>query len=87
MLLLNYLEYRNKLIFWHRFIYKPEKNWGLRAWSMVCILYVYTVQYLNTLLRYVRGQERESRAFFRGVKDGWAFIRGQEYRMIPGIPN
>lgn len=80
-----YSEYRNKLIFWHRFIYTPEKNLGLKVWSLVCILYVYVIQFLNALLRYVRGQKRESNAYFRGLRDGYAFIRSEEYRKIPAI--
>lgn len=36
-----YSEYRNKLIFWHRFIYLPEKMLVLRLWSIIAISYAY----------------------------------------------
>ncbi len=70
-----YSEYRNKLIFWHRFIYSNEKNYLLRLWKIACIIYVYVLQSMNATYKLLKGRKKEARVFFLGIKDALIFIR------------
>lgn len=70
-----YSEYRNKLIFWHRFIYSNEKNYLLRLWKIACIIYVYVLQSMNATYKLLKGRKKEARVFFLGIKDALIFIK------------
>ena len=70
-----YSEYRNKLIFWHRFLYSNERNFLLRFWRIVCITYVYVLQSINAVYKLLKGRKDEARVFFLGIKDALIFIR------------
>lgn len=70
-----YSEYRNKLIFWHRFIYSYEKSVLKRAWAVICLLYSYGVQSIKYAVVYLVGKRQQSRAFFRGVKAAIEYIK------------
>ena len=65
-----YSEWRNKLIFWHKFIYRQEKNPLKKVWSCVAIGYAYGFQMLNSGIRFALGKRRYAEAFWRGLKDG-----------------
>lgn len=73
-----YSEYRNKLIFWHRFIYSNEKNYLLRLWKIACITYVYGLQSINATYKLLKGRKEEARVFFLGIKDALIFIRNRK---------
>lgn len=70
-----YSEYRNKLIFWYKFIYKYEKSAVKKVWAAVCLLYSYGVQMVKYAITYLVGKKQQSRAFFRGVRDAILFIK------------
>lgn len=70
-----YSEYRNKLIFWYRFIYSNEKNYIIRFWKLICFSYSYGLQILNAIYKLMRGKKEESDAFFYGIKNGLEFIK------------
>lgn len=80
-----YSEYRNKLIFWHRFIYLPDKSLLLRAWDVISIGYAYMVQAFKYSLKVMLGKKDEANAFFGGIKDALNFLKSQEYRQLPRI--
>ncbi len=69
-----YSEYRNKLIFWYRFLYSNERNYLLKFWKIACIAYIYGLQSLNAGYKLIRGKREEANAFFRGAKDALNFI-------------
>lgn len=73
-----YSEYRNKLIFWYRFIYSNEKNYLLRLWKIACITYVYGLQSINAIYKLLKGRKAETRIFFLGIKDALIFIRNRK---------
>lgn len=73
-----YSEYRNKIIFWHRFIYSNEKNYLLRLWKIACITYVYVLQSINSTYKLLKGRKEEARVFFLGIKDALIFIRNRK---------
>lgn len=78
-------EYRNKLIFWHRFIYLPEKSWALKIWSIMAILYAYGVQFFKHSLFYFLGKKSEAKSFWSGCLSGLDYIKSEEYKRLPRI--
>ena len=80
-----YSEYRNKLIFWHRFIFRPEKNILQKVWAIVAILYAYGLQTVKYGIKYMIGSKCMPIAFKNGVADGLDFIRSDAYKKLPKI--
>lgn len=78
-------EYRNKLVFWHRFIFGPERSPLLRLWSVLAIGYALGIQAAKHSLLHLLGKKRQAKAFFDGLKDGWDFIHSQDYYSLPPI--
>lgn len=76
-------EYRNKLIFWHRFIYLPEKSCLKRLWAFIAISYAFGIQAMKYAGMYIVGRSNKAKAFFCGVKDAIAFINSAEYIKLP----
>lgn len=70
-----YSEYRNKTIFWYKYIYGQEKNPLMEGWSLLCYGYAIGIQYLNSFLKQIRGRKAEAEAFRKGILDGWLFIK------------
>lgn len=73
-----YSEYRNKLIFWYRFLYSNEKNYFLKLRKIACITYVYGLQSINATYKLLKGRKEEARVFFLGIKDALIFIRNRK---------
>lgn len=69
-----YSEYRNKLIFWYRFIYKSENNVLLKCWKIICIFYMLGLQSIKALYRFIKGERKEALAFINGVHNAYKFI-------------
>lgn len=80
-----YSEYRNKLIFWHRFIFLPEKNLLLKFWSVIAIFYVYGIQGMKYGVKCLFGNKDMSVAYINGVVDGFSFLRSEGYKKLPKI--
>lgn len=78
-------EYRNKLIFWHRFICLSDKSLMLQVWSVISIGYAYIIQTLKYSFKAILGKKDEANAFFCGIKDALKFLKSQEYRQLPRI--
>lgn len=77
-----YSEYRNKLIFWHRFIYLPDRNAISRFMSIIALAYSLVIQSIKHLLRYFLGKGALSRAFFAGLKEGLVVLKSSEYKSL-----
>lgn len=78
-------EYRNKLIFWHRFIYLPEKSLLLKMWDVFALLYAYGLQCMKYSLKYLYGRSGDAKAFFGGVRDALGFLKSVDYKRLPLI--
>lgn len=78
-------EYRNKLIFWHRFIYLPERTNVLKVWDVIVIMYTFGLQAMKYSIGYICGKREEARAYFGGVKEAMAFVKSPEYKALPRI--
>lgn len=85
MLKVVYSEYRNKLIFWHRFIYMPEKNIIKKVFAVFSICYVYGIQYVKHFIRQVHGVNNAAQAFRKGVIDGKSYIKSFDYKCLRKI--
>lgn len=77
-----YTESRNKLIFWHRFIYLYENNLFLRLWSILCISYVYLIR---ICVMCIKLQKMELRAWLTGMKSAYNFLNSEDYIKIMRI--
>ena len=71
-----------KIIFWHRFIYTPEKLWMLRCWGMLCITYYLIFTLLMSVLKGDRSMLKVKRA---AMKDAKMFLCTNEYRALPKV--
>lgn len=78
-------EYRNKIIFWHRFVYLPEKTCVLKVWDLIVLMYAFGLQTMKYAIGYIGGKHEEARAYFKGVKDAMSFLRSAEYKALPRI--
>lgn len=85
MLKVTYSEYRNKLIFWHRFIYMPEKNIFKKVFAVFSICYVYGIQYLKHSIRQIHGDNKAAQAFRKGVIDGKSYLKSLDYKRLRKI--
>ena len=78
-------EYRNKLIFWHRFIYLPEKSFVMKVWSILAIAYAYGIQAFKHSFFYFIGKKEEATAFYNGVRDAVFFLKSEDYSSLPRV--
>lgn len=77
-----YSDFRFKTIFWHRFIYEPDKNYFSRFWSTICVVYTLGFTLLISLLKF---KFTIFSLKCKAIKDAIDFIRSEEYRNIPLI--
>lgn len=80
-----YSEYRNKLIFWHRFIYKTENSFVGRLWAKVCLIYAFSLQLIKYMLIKMQGKSAFYAAFINGISDGYYFIKSKKYLSLPPV--
>lgn len=77
-----YSESRNKLIFWHRFIFLCENNLFFRLWSILCIAYVYFIRISVMCLKL---QRRELGVWLAGMKSAYKFLKSDDYIKIKRV--
>lgn len=77
-------EYRNKIIFWHRFFLLPD-NIVLKTWDLLCIGYVIAFQSIKASLKFICGNRLHARALINGLKDGLHYIHTERYKNIPRV--
>lgn len=70
-----YSEFRNKTIFWYKYLYAQEKNVLMKFWCLLCFGYMLAVQYLRSLVKLFKGKKAEVEAFRKGLVDGMTNIR------------
>lgn len=80
--MLIYSDFRFKTIFWHRFIYKPDKNLFSKVWSAICIGYALGFTLLVSLLK-LDGTIFSLKC--KAIKGAISFILSEEYRNLPLI--
>ena len=77
-----YSDFRFKTIFWHRFIYLPEKKIYLRFWDVLCIGYALGFTLGISLLK---GNISVFKLKLKAIKDGISFLRSKAYQQLPRI--
>lgn len=77
-----YSESRNKLIFWHRFIFLCETNFLLKVWSFFCIVYSYLIR---ILMMVVKCKKKELKVWLNGIESAITYIKSREYKTLPKI--
>lgn len=79
-----YSEYRNKLIFWHRFIYLPS-GFLKRLLAICSIAYAFGIQFMKYAVVRLRGNKAYSDSFSSGLRDGIKYLKSEEYKALPRI--
>lgn len=78
---------KNRLVFWHRFIYCMERTMTGRIWAGMCISYrvVWAIAwaYADRVLR--RYTQEDLNAVLSGYREGYKYINSQEYKRLPPI--
>ena len=77
-----YSDFRFKTIFWHRFIYLPEKNILFKIWNICCITYALLFTLVISLIKL---EFPILKIKWNAIKDGISFINSKEYKTLPRI--
>ena len=77
-----YADFRFKAIFWHRFIYLPEKSTIKRFWYVMTISYTLGFTILISLLKL---RTDILRLKLKAIKEAVSFIKSEEYSYMPLI--
>lgn len=78
-------EYRNKLIFWHRFLFSPEPIFFVKVLKCVAILSSYLFEGVKYGVYMLFGRYTKGKAFFSGVFDALCYLRSDEYKRLPSV--
>lgn len=71
-----------KTIFWHRFIYTPEKNRLVKLWDIACITYYLTFTLLISL---TKCNCKVLKAKWTALRDAYSFLRSEKYKSLSRI--
>lgn len=77
-----YSDFWFKTVFWHRFIYKPERCWGVRCYDFVCLAYALLFTLFISLIKFefdILGIK------WNAIKSAIAFLKSETYRKLPLI--
>ena len=77
-----YADFRFKTIFWHRFIYLPDKSIFQKLLDILSIGYAFLFTLFISL---VKGEYDILQLKWNAMKDGWDFIKTTEYKLLPRI--
>lgn len=77
-----YSEYRNKLIFWHRFLYAPEKGRLQKMLKLLGIIYAYGVQFLKFQLQNIMGNKKPYSVFMQAISDARLYLKSEAYHRL-----
>ena len=78
--ILIYSDFRFKTIFWHRFIFRPEKHFFLKVWDCICIGYAFA---FSILVSFFKCRFDVLKLKYSAICDGIRFIHSKEYNKIP----
>lgn len=77
-----YADFRFKTIFWHRFIYLPEKSILFKFWDILCIGYTF---FFTLLISLIKCEFEILKLKGDSIKAGISFVNSVEYRSLPII--
>jgi hypothetical protein len=75
----------NDVVFWHRYL--AGNNPLERIWSRICVQYRFCAQWLYNRLNKLRGRmtAAEIKSFEKGVRDGWQWLKTEEYQKLSPV--
>ena len=77
-----YCDFRFKTIFWHRFIYSPEKNSFKKFMSVISIVYTFLFSFL---ISFLKCRFSIIKIKIIAVQNARKFINSSQYRSLPSI--
>lgn len=77
-----YSDFWFKTVFWHRFIYKPEKNPLLKLYAFICLSYVLLFTLVISLLK---PEFNILKIKWKAIKSACTFLKSENYRSLPII--
>lgn len=77
-----YSDFWFKTVFWHRFIYKPEKNRILRFYDSICLAYILFFTLLVSLMKL---DFNILSIKWNAIKNAISFLKSSTYRNLPLI--
>lgn len=80
--MLIYSDFRFKTIFWHRFIYKPDKSFLSRIWSVICLGHALGFTLFISMIKCNFGILRLK---YKAIKEACQFVNSEEYKNLPLI--
>lgn len=78
-----YSDFYFKTVFWHRFIYLPEKSFILRLYDILCITYVL---FFTIVVSLIKLQLKILKIKYSAIIDALKFIHSDGYKSLPLIP-
>lgn len=77
-----YSDFWFKVVFWHRFIYKPDKNLFSKLYSFTCLSYALLFTLVISLLKF---ELDIFKIKWGAIQDACRFLRSDSYRNLPKI--
>lgn len=77
--MLIYCDFWFKTIFWHRFIFMPERNLLLKLWSCVCIVYVLLFTFG---ISFLKGHRRILKLKKKALDEARIFLKSVPYQKL-----
>lgn len=78
----------NRVVFWHRFLYRKQPHMPAKIYTRICFGYymlaLFAFDFLSVLRKRLEKQDAALRK--KGYKDGWKYVKTQEYSALPPIP-
>lgn len=75
----------NRVVFWHRFLYKNKKGPIKKIWSKICFKYHKTAlllfEFFSCVL--VKKDKRNYIKMKQGYKEGYEFLKSENYKNLP----
>lgn len=77
-----YSDFWFKTVFWHRFIFLPERNIFMKIWDICCMAYALLFTLAISLFKF---EIPILKIKWNAIKDGVSFINSKEYKTLPRI--
>ena len=77
-----YSDFWFKTIFWHRFIFSPERRLFFRLINCLCIGYAFGFSIVSS---FIKCRFDILQIKYSAIKEGIAFIKSEDYKIIPKI--
>lgn len=77
----------NRVVFWHRFIYRQQRGILSSVWALACFGYHTLWTVFFELLNLARRKTTRScfAVKFCGLRDGWRYVKSEDYRSLPEV--